>query len=166
MDVNGIYLVEKFFVISKGELENLTVQNICKRPNSCKYCPLLDKSNFIVNRFNNMKYHCKQNVCCQSSNLIYVLTCNVCQIQYVGQTKRKIMNRIWDHLNDIKRERDTTVARHFNNHGNQPDLKFNILEFIKCHPDSERSKSLRDKCEKAWMSRLNSWIPKGLNIMD
>ena len=50
----------------------------------------------------------------QSSNLIYVITCKSCGIQYVGQTKNRLMTRFQGHFNDIAHDHDTTVARHLN----------------------------------------------------
>ena len=54
------------------------------------------------------------NVNCQSENLIYLITCNACEIQYVGQTKNCILTRFQGHYQDIKTNDDTAVARHFN----------------------------------------------------
>ena len=33
-------------------------------------------------------------------------------------------------------------------------------------PDSDRGQILRNKWEKMWMARLNSYIPQGLNMQD
>jgi len=46
---------------------------------------------------------------------------------------------MYEHLSDIKNNRDTTVARHFNMYGdpNNPSLKFTLLEYIRIHPDSD-----------------------------
>ena len=54
------------------------------------------------------------NVNCQSENLIYLITCTTCKVQYVGQTRNRLMIRFQGHFHDIKTNSDTTVARHFN----------------------------------------------------
>ena len=107
-------------------------------------------------------------VTCQSSNLIYALSCNVCSILYVGETKRRIMDRVDEHLYSIKTNMDTTVARHFQMHGppTDPPLSIRLLEFIHADPESDRAKILRKDRETVWIARLNSLVPNGLNILD
>ena len=142
--------------------------HICKRSKSCRYCPLLNKSGKVCHRTTGQVFESRKNVCCQSSNVIYLLTCLQCGIQYVGQTKSRIMDRTWDHLNDTKKGKNTTVARHFNHHGppNAPPIEVTILEFVKCDPLSARANPLRDSIEKSWIARLNTLIPLGLNVQD
>ncbi len=109
-------------------------------------------------------------VTCQSSNLIYCLTCKVCDIRYVGQTKNRIVDRIGGHFGDIKNayegketKFDKTVARHLLTHQDRDfPLKITVLEFIKARPDSVLASNLRDQKEKMWISRLNTVIPNGL----
>ncbi len=115
-----------------------------------------------------------KNVSCQSSNLIYCLSCNICNIRYVGQTKNRIVDRIGGHFGDVKNayegkvtQLDKTVARHYQSHSdkNYP-VTITVLEFIKAPPDSVLASKLRDQKEKMWISRLNTMIPNGLNIME
>ena len=60
------------------------------------------------------------------------------------------------------------MARHFQMHGppNDPPLKIYVLEFIHADPESDRSKALRKDRETAWIARLNTLVPNGLNILD
>ena len=144
-----------------------TNRPLCKRPNKCKYCPLLDKSGRIRNHVK-LRFETMRKICCQSNNIIYALQCRETKNFYVGQTKRKIMTRVYEHLSDIRKNKDTTVARHFNllGHRFDPPLKVFILEFIKCHPESARAAIWRNESELAWMIRLNSFIPNGLNLQE
>ena len=73
----------------------------CYKPN-CKYCPYLDKSGSITCHFNGQTYFCKENVTCQSSNLIYGIGCKRCGKHYVGETKRPIHMRLSEHLRGIR----------------------------------------------------------------
>ena len=86
----------------------------CKRPNSCRYCPLLDTSGSLVSTTTGKTFKSRQKINCQSANVIYVITCRNCGIQYVGQTKNRILIRFQGHFSDIAHDNDTTVARHFN----------------------------------------------------
>ena len=61
-----------------------------------------------------IKFTVLKNVNCQSSNLIYVITCNTYGIQYVGQTKNHLLTCFQVHFNDIFEDRNTTVVRQLN----------------------------------------------------
>ena len=103
---------------------------------------------------------------CQSSNLIYLITCTKCKIQYVGQTKNRLLTRFQGHYFDMNSQNDTTVARHFNKCPSLSPAKFNglsisILSFIRAPADSSTGQSKRDKEEKRWIHRLQSVVPKG-----
>ena len=44
--------------------------NPCKRPKSCRYCPLIDRSGVLISTHTGRKYFSMKNINCQSSNLI------------------------------------------------------------------------------------------------
>ena len=75
---------------------------------------------------------------------------------------------MYEHLRDIDRGMDHTVARHFEVHGppNAPPISFYALQYIKAYPDSDTAAELRDETEKNWTARLNSTAPRGLNIIE
>ena len=143
----------------------------CKRSGKCRYCPLIDKSGHLISTSTGNKYQSMREATCQSSNLIYVITCKHCGIQYVGQTKNRILKRFQGHIFDIAHDSDTTVARHFNRCPlESPSLykgmKINVASYISSPPDSREAKLRRDSEEKRWMHRLNTITPNGLNLMD
>ena len=144
--------------------------NRCQRSNTCRYCPILNTTGKIKSHTNGKTFTSLKNVNCQSSNLIYVISCDNCGIQYVGQTKNRLLTRFQGHFNDIDHDRDTTVARHLNRCTSETmqNTKFTItiVSFIRSPPDSVVSKSQRDKEEKRWMRRLTTIMPSGLNLMD
>ena len=148
-----------------------SIRHPCKRPKTCRYCPLIDRSEDFFSTTTRRKFYSMRNVNCQSSNLIYVITCRHCGIQYVGQTKNRILTRFQGHIFDISHDNDTTVARHFNRcPPESPSLVsgiiINVATFIPAPPDSRAAKLLRDKEEKRWMHRLQTITPRGLNLMD
>ncbi len=146
----------------------------CKRKNTCRYCPKLDKKGHITSQHPKRTYYTMKHITCQSFNLIYCLSCDICGIRYVGQTKNRIVDRIGGHFGDIKNAyegkktlTDKTVARHFESHTDRNfPLTITVLEFIRAPPDSILASKLRDQKEKMWISRLNTLIPNGLNIME
>ena len=130
----------------------------------------------IINNTGRLKSHSTgktftglKNVNCQSSNLIYVITCK--HVVYnVGQTKNCLLTRFQGQFNDITHDRDTTVARHLSRCS--LDCSTNVLfditttSFIKTPPECHTSKLSRDREEKRWMRRLMTIMPSGLNLMD
>ena len=116
-------------------------------------------------------FHVMKHVNCQSSYLIYVMTCVQCGIQYVRQTKNRILKRFQGHIFDIAHDSDMTVARHFNRCPSEsPKLHkgmiISVATFISSSPESRESKIRRDSEEKRWMHRLGSITLNGLNLMD
>ena len=142
--------------------------NICKTKN-CRYCAILDTSGGIISKTTGKEYNCKKNVSCKSSNLIYCITCVHCGMQYVGQTKLRLMDRFGHHFTSIQRnDGKNDVCKHFNQPGHSgiQDLKLYILDFIHAAPNSDFGKALRDEIEFHWIQRLRSQLPHGINTMD
>ena len=143
----------------------------CNRTSSCRYCPLLNVSGSFTCKTTNEILQSKKYVNCQTLNCIYLITCSSCGIQYVGQTKNKILTRFNSHYFDIQHNSDTTVARHFNKCPRNNPAKFDglgisILSFIRSPPDTRKGQSERDTEEKRWIHRLFSVVPRGLNLLD
>ena len=43
----------------------------------------------------------RQNLCCKSKNIIYLITCKKCNLQYVGETSRELRECATDHRSNI-----------------------------------------------------------------
>ena len=98
---------------------------------------------------------------------LYFIDCAKCgSVQYVGDTGNSLQNRFYHHRSDIKTNKNTLVARHFNGSGHTlADLRRTAIEKIKslgCHHKPEnRGKSSGDINSKqitltAWMYGTNS----------
>ena len=143
----------------------------CKRSKNCRYLSRLNLSGKVRSLTYNRDFPCKININCQSENLIYLITCKTCEIQYVGQTKNCIVTRFQGHLQDIKTNNDTTVARHFNKcltgkNGQHSDFSISVLNFIHLQPTTSASQISPDSEEKRWMHCLGTILPHGLNLLD
>ena len=164
------YLVRARTDYSPNSQSNNTptgTDNECKKTN-CKYCSMLNKSGSILNHISHKQLCAKNNISCNSSNRIYCLACKCCNKQYVGQTKRKIKDRLREHLYNIKKEvHPSDVSYHFNLEGHGiENLEVYIVDFIYDHPESKRAQKLRNTIEFNWIHRLQSNAPKGLNTLD
>ena len=104
----------------------------CKRP-ICIYCDKLDHSSTIKSKVTDPKYITRTNITCRCTNLIYCIECVACGKHCVGQTKRRLMDRLMEHYRNIRQHRGIhIVGRHFNTPGHNclNDLKIFVLVFI------------------------------------
>ena len=58
---------------------------------ACRHCPVLDKTGWIKSDSTGRKYRTQTRISCMSSNLIYLIQCQLCKMQYIGQTRNKIL---------------------------------------------------------------------------
>ena len=142
--------------------------NPCKT-SKCRYCPKINKGGRITSTTTQRTYQSKSRVDCKSGNLIYCITCKTCKLQYVGQTKRRLMDRFQGHFYNVNSKNlKDTVGKHFNltNHGGIDDIEIHIIDFIHAHPSSVNASHIRRKIEKNWQQRLKTNAPQGLNIQE
>ena len=156
------------------------IRNKCTSKKVCRYCPILNTSGKITCTATLAQHEAKTNITCNSSNLIYCITCRKCKKQYVGQTKRTLMKRFREHFYNIKISRtakaDRTEAQlgkvdAIGSHFALPDhdandLQISVLAFITLTPESKEALVLRLKVEKKWIHLMRCPAPSGLNIFD
>jgi len=158
------------------------LRNKCISKKKCRYCPLLNCSGTIKCTVTGKIFHAKKNITCRSSNLVYCITCKKCDKQYVGQTKRMILERFQGHCYKIStyrthrietpnlfRQQDKdAVGTHFSaeDHCGTQDLIISVLAYITLPPQSEAALAYRLKVEKQWIHRMRCPAPTGLNILD
>jgi hypothetical protein len=154
---------------SSDKIKRRTLDRKCKSK-TCRYCPRLDRAGSIRSALQDLEHSTKQNITCNSSNLIYCIKCTRCNILYVGQTKNAIKDRFRSHYYSINNPKnlDTTVGRHFSQppHKGVDDVSILVLEFIKAPPNSASAQRLRDEKELLWIHRLSTIAPLGLNSAD
>ena len=145
-----------------------SITNTCLSK-QCRYCPKLNKSGTITSPATGKHFKCCKNFNCSSSNLIYCLHCQHCQLLYVGQTKRPFKKRLVEHFSNINKKDPTKpLGSHFGKtgHPNISVLEIFVLKFIKADPNSVRAQTLRDFHELQWIHCLKTSLPFGLNSMD
>ena len=111
---------------------------------------------------------------CHSANVIYLITCNNCHLQYVGETVQKLNERFGWHRSGFKYPDKygfcEILTKHFLE-GLCKDSTYNvqILEKLEGNGRTERgamdasSTSIRKKKEVEWMMKLRTVYPYGLN---
>ena len=71
---------------------------------------------------------------CKSSNVIYLITCRRCGLQYVGETGQALHMRLNGHRYDIthRRTEESPVAEHFNSGAHkESDMAVMVIELAR-----------------------------------
>ena len=149
----------------------------CMR-NTCKICPIYDTSPIIENRYNKRKTTIinerKCDLSCVTDNIVYLLECSNCRIQYVGETVMKLSERFSDHKSRIRNPKgsksDTFLVKHFNEGICQgAEFTCRVIQTINKPPRLKNGKMnletsrYRKKKEDEWMEKLQTIYPYGLN---
>ena len=127
----------------------------CNKP--CATCPLIHHTNSIRSSRTGEDFKINLPFTCQDHNVVYVITCTKCNIQYVGETKRTLNERMRDHCSSIRTNKEHPVATHFSTNNHTMD------HFLVTAIDRSHDKNARLRLEEAWMMILDTMVPNGLN---
>jgi len=137
----------------------------CDKPR-CHTCPFVTSDDCYRSFTTGQLYPINLPVDCSSKNVIYLIQCTDCGIQYVGETKNTLRTRARKHRSDILNHKDTTVASHFNNSDNLCAFdQFRIIPILQCPTlDTEEETDLNRKQIEAFVIKsLKTYMPYGLN---
>ena len=142
----------------------------------CDPCSFLKPTDYFASTVTHRLYKCinrewPMTVNCTTSNIIYLITCNCCGFQYVGETSQTVRNRIKQHKSDIKcGKKNTYFVQHFNNgRCKGATFTFQVIENLAGtgRTDDNRTDPLstpaRRSRETQWMLALRTVYPYGLN---
>ena len=130
----------------------------------CTFCTThLQVTNTFISVRSKHTFKIRHAFTCQSRNLVYLLDCRKCaNMQYVGETGQKLKDRITQHRSDIRTNKETLVAKHFNsNNHTVDDLACTAIEQIR-----STNIEVRKQQEKKWRDKLRTHYPDGLNVWD
>jgi hypothetical protein len=92
----------------------------CHKPR-CNTCPLINTHTLTTTSSNNnnvnISLNCEAN--CETKNLVYCITCNLCKLQYIGETGRRLKDRIGQHIG-YTRAPDTPTQTETGKHFRRP----------------------------------------------
>ena len=103
---------------------------------------------------------------CKSKYVIYLITCNDCGIQYVGQTRQSLHCRLNGHRSSMNNNNKSTfLYEHFRNEGHSfHNISIQIIDSVSLDEISEsEAKTQLDKKEDFYIKTLNTLFPLGLN---
>ena len=126
---------------------------------NCHSCQHILELPTYTNTDGTKTFSTKSHITCETTYVIYLITCDLCHKKYVGQTSKNIKIRTYQHLYDIKKDHAKPVAIHFNsqNHTCQ-NLKIQGI----CQASRNITKRL--SLEQAWIKVISTYQPWGMNV--
>ena len=155
-------------VIRKRYQRRLTIQfyQPCNTANSL-YCKHVPTTNSFKSNVTNVSYNIYHKTNCKSRNIINLLECTTCALQYVGKSEWPFNLRLNNYRHRIKStdfDKLLPVEQHFRLQGHDfsANAKFTIIEKIENAP-IEKISSIIETHEDRWITRLKTLYPNGLN---
>ena len=117
------YLVRAKF--RRAAKEEITGTSRCGR-NRCQICNFLCVGRTFCSKTNGKEFRISYNLNCNSENMVYLITCKVCGIQYVGSTTTTFRFRFNNHRSRINahlkfssgnKSNDDFLYQHFHSSG-------------------------------------------------
>jgi len=154
-------------ILVRAKIRQSATESNCKGCNGkrCKTCNALKETTTFTNKEKTSSYNIKGGeLNCNSINVIYLLECKTCAIQYVGSTSTKFRLRYNNYKNANrnfnlgKQVPQASLHQHFNqeDHNGANDWIFTLIERA---PDI----NILRKRERFWQYKLNTFDPDGLN---
>ena len=134
---------------------------------SCTVCPFIeDDRNQYTFYSTGQTFKIKSHITCETSNVIYMIQCTKCNLQYIGETKRRLKDRFNEHrrpiINPFCSYTPTAVSRHFLTSGHAEDHLI-LIPLEQLHTSRD---SIRKAREAFLIHRGNTLEPAGLNRRD
>lgn len=137
--------------------------------NICRCCTVMKKTSQIVSMTTGNTFKIYQHLNCNSSNIIYVIGCEKCKLQYVGHTSQKLKERIRKHLSDVPfalTRNISAASQHFaaKHVGSLDSCSVTAIEKVSLPTRGGDLKRKLLNRETFWMHRLQTISPLGLNL--
>ena len=137
----------------------------------CLTCDIVPSCQNFTSSYTNETYAINSKLDCDSSNIIYLYTCNICHKQYVGETSWPLRHRNNQHRSSIMNNNgDYALYNHLLKYHPQ-SLHENVNNFslvpIEQIPDlggKTVNQLKRLEREYQWIETLGTLEPQGLNV--
>ena len=116
-------------------------------------------SNPATVKSNNFEWKINKTANCETDNVVYLIQCQKCKINYIGETERPLKERIAEHKGYIRTNKvNQPIGEHFSKPGHAlHDLKVTVLENVK-----NRDTQYRKERESYLIRKFNAFY-KGMN---
>ena len=99
---------------------------------------------------------------CQTSDVVYIVSCSLCHQLYIGETYRTLGERAREHRDSINQKRNTPVANHFTSQFHNLS-HFSVAAIWR---NSSGDPLYRKYMEKRVINSLGTTSPQGINLRD
>ena len=101
-------------------------------------------------------------IACRTKNVVYLITCELCQFQYVGMTTQAIRTRFYSHRSAINNHKINTILYyHFLSGHKAHNCKVQIIYHY--NKNDNEAKNVLLNVEEFYMRKLCTLYPFGLN---
>lgn len=128
----------------------------CQKPR-CKVCPYMRTCQQVTSTGSNFSLKIKGNLDCDSKNVIYMIECALCEIQYIGQTEGPFRLRFNNHKSHANTLPHLPISRHVH----LPDHSFENLQ-VTLLESGFRTNYDREARESFLIYKFNA-VASGLN---
>ena len=144
-----------------------TVASRCGK-NRCKTCKHMIEGDSFVSNTTGKKYAIKSReavMTCATKNVIYLISCKKCGIQYVGETSQALRSRMNNHRQRLNQMCDLFLYQHFCSSGHsEDDITIMPIEEVSLEEgECLCLASKRLQREEYWYKELATIYPYGLN---
>ena len=93
--------------------------------------PILKTTNIFTSKVTDEQFTIKIHASCKTNNIIYLIECKKCSLQYVGESGQPLHKRMDNHRYDVTHGRieESPVAAHFRSDGHsESDLSVCVID--------------------------------------
>jgi hypothetical protein len=129
--------------------------------NRCHACDYVTACSSFRGTVNGRVFPVHGHIDCKTRNVVYLVTCRKCNLQYVGETGRTLADRINDHLSCIRTSKRTPISLHFNAADHSiTDFSIAGIEMIDAGDNTPTMLLVK---ERTWQNILQTIYPQGIN---
>ena len=122
----------------------------CQQP-CCKTCPHMKTGTLFCSKTTGERFCVKAIADCRTRNVVHLIECKKCAIQYIGETENALRVRLTGHRSDIKHRRtDRPVAKHFS----LPDHSMEDLSIMVIQKIYRKDTNYRRRKESHWIETI------------
>ena len=147
------------------EVKPISGESVGCSSKRCKVCEVINPTKTFSNKEDDRTFHIKGGkLNCNSQNIVYLVQCKTCNLQYVGSTTTKFRLRFnnykncYRNYNSKKQVPQAAFHAHFaqEDHNGIQDWKFTLI-------DQARDVDSVRRSEAFWQYTLDTFHPNGLN---
>ena len=136
----------------------------CNSKHGCLTCPHIEDGRTTYTFSNTGEVReIKQHINCKSTNLTYMIECQKCKKQYIGETKRTLRERFTDHRQATNNPSHANATAAVPTHFNLPDHSIKDMKLIPLELQPTNNASRRKAREACFIEKGQTLTPHGIN---